>query len=87
VAVNTDRIDQELYDWADPDRPYSFYDLTKDASKLLKGTKLKAKTGFSRLKHWPPPSNFGKKTQEEFKDEEASASKSDKRGRAVKRVD
>ena len=39
---------------ADPDRPYSFYDLSKDAEKLLQGTDIKGNVGFSIVKHWPP---------------------------------
>ena len=53
---------------SDPDRPYSYYDLTKDVDKLLRGmplqaekgismvkqTPLQAEKGFSMVKHWPP---------------------------------
>jgi hypothetical protein len=39
---------------SDPDRPYSYYDLTKDAEKLLRGMPLQAENGFSKVKHWPP---------------------------------
>jgi hypothetical protein len=55
IACNTDDIDEELYDWRDPDHDYRFYDLTKDAKKLLM-TLLKEDEppGFSRVKHYPP---------------------------------
>ena len=39
---------------SDPDRPYSYYDLTKDVEKLLRGMPLQAEKGFSIVKHWPP---------------------------------
>ena len=38
----------------DPDRPRAFYDLTKDAEKLLRGIDVQTRTGFSVIKHWKP---------------------------------
>jgi hypothetical protein len=55
LACNVDGIDPELMDWTDPDRPYSFYDLTKDADVLLKGMDVSQKVVFSQIVHWPPP--------------------------------
>jgi hypothetical protein len=55
LACNVDGIDPELMDWTDPDRPYSFYDLTKDAEVLLKGMDVSQKVVFSQIVHWPPP--------------------------------
>lgn len=54
LACDTDEIDEELYDWEDPDRPYDLYDLTKDAHHLLSGVDISANVGFTRVKHWPP---------------------------------
>lgn len=54
LACNVDKVDKELLDWTDPDRPHSFYDLTKDADVLLRGTDVSAKTVFSQISHWPP---------------------------------
>ena len=36
LAVNTGHVDEELYEWNDPDKPYSYYDLTRDAREVLK---------------------------------------------------
>lgn len=54
LACNTDNIDEELYDWADHDRTYGYYDLTKDAQKLLVGMNVEKGAGFSIVTHWPP---------------------------------
>lgn len=54
LACCVEQIDDELLDWKDPDRPYSFYDLTKDAEVLLRGTDISQKVVFSQIKHWPP---------------------------------
>ena len=54
ICCDSDEIDEELYDWEDPDRPYSWYDLTKDAKLLLAGMDLSANVGFTKVKHWPP---------------------------------
>lgn len=55
LACNVDRIGTDLLEWTDPDRPYSFYDLTKDAEVLLRGTDVSSKQVFSQVVHWPPP--------------------------------
>lgn len=57
LACNIDGIDPELLDWTDPDRPYSFYDLTKDAEVLLKGMDVSSNVTFSRIVHYPPKDN------------------------------
>ena len=41
---------------SDPDRTFSFYDLSKDAAKLLKDLHLEEIPGFSVVKHYPPNS-------------------------------
>ena len=38
----------------DPDRDYTYYDLTKDADHVLTGTNRRARQSFSRVKHYPP---------------------------------
>jgi hypothetical protein len=54
LACNIEHIDEELLEWTDPDRPHSFYDLTKDAEVLLRGMDLSSKVVFSQICHWPP---------------------------------
>mmetsp|Transcript_27370 Transcript_27370/g.65782 ORF Transcript_27370/g.65782 Transcript_27370/m.65782 type:complete len:1071 (-) Transcript_27370:1369-4581(-) len=57
LAVDTDGIDEELYEWKDPDKPYSYYDLTRDARQILNDSKIPddgIKSHFSTVKHWPP---------------------------------
>ena len=55
LACKSEGLDTNLYDWENPDRPYSFYDLTLDADLLLRGLPLQAENGFTRIQHWPPP--------------------------------
>jgi hypothetical protein len=60
LACHIDRIDTELLEWTDPDRPHTFYDLTKDAYVLLRGTDVSSKVVFSQIAHWPPPQSQSK---------------------------
>jgi hypothetical protein len=60
LACHIDRIDTELLEWTDPDRPHAFYDLTKDADVLLRGTDVSSKVVFSQIAHWPPPTSKSK---------------------------
>jgi hypothetical protein len=55
LACSIDRIDKDLLEWTDPDRPHAFYDLTKDAEILLRGTDVSSKSVFTQIAHWPPP--------------------------------
>jgi hypothetical protein len=54
LACHCGGIDEALLDWSDPDRDILFYDLTKDAEVLLRGTDVSSKTVFSQIFHWPP---------------------------------
>lgn len=54
LACNVDNIDKDLLEWTDPDRPHSFYDLTKDAEVLLRGTDVSSKIVFTQIAHYPP---------------------------------
>ena len=54
IACDTHELDEELYDWEDPDRPYAFYDLVLDAKKLLKGVEVSGNIGFTKVQHWAP---------------------------------
>jgi hypothetical protein len=55
LACSIDRIDTGLLEWTDPDRPHAFYDLTKDAEILLRGSDISSKIVFTQIAHWPPP--------------------------------
>lgn len=46
-------IGEEIIDWRDPLRPHAFYDLTKDAAKILEGLDTSNDIIFSQMKHWP----------------------------------
>ena len=61
LACNVDNIDPDLLAWTDPDRPYAYYDLTKDAEVLLRGQDVSTKVVFSQIAHFPPET---KKTNE-----------------------
>ena len=57
IACKIDGLDEELFDFKDPDRSYKYYDLTLDAKKLIsKGNKndVADPPGFSIVKHWDP---------------------------------
>lgn len=54
LACSIDNIDEYLLEWTDPDKPYTFYDLTKDAKVLLRGTDVSEKKVFSQIAHYPP---------------------------------
>jgi hypothetical protein len=54
VACSIEGLDEDLFDWTDPDRPFCFYDLTKDAEVLLRGQDVSSKVVFSQIRHWPP---------------------------------
>lgn len=56
LACSVESLDKELLEWTDPDRPHSFYDLTKDAEVLLRGTDVASRVVFSQIAHWPAES-------------------------------
>ena len=55
-VCNMEGIGEEVIDWRDPRRPHAFYDLTKDAEKILEGIDVGDRVIFSQMKHWPPQS-------------------------------
>ena len=56
LAVDTDQLDEELYEWKDNDRPYSYYDLSRDACNVLKDARSESdiKSLFSSVTYWKP---------------------------------
>jgi len=54
VVCDCDLIGDRLFDWADPDHDYGYYDLTKDAEYILSGGTSLAKDAFDRVAYWPP---------------------------------
>jgi hypothetical protein len=54
IACDSSKIDEELYDWQDLDRGFSFYDLFLDAKKLLAGMEVSENVGFTQVRHWAP---------------------------------
>ncbi|KAL3776039.1 hypothetical protein HJC23_009665 [Cyclotella cryptica] len=58
LAVDTDHVDEELYEWKDPDKPHSYYDLTRDARQILKDVRSEGeiRSLFSKVKCWRPNS-------------------------------
>jgi len=55
VAASTKNIHDELFSWDDPERPYEYYDLSKDAEYLMEGIADLSEGAFSQVVHWPPP--------------------------------
>jgi len=55
LACPVDNLDPELYDWTDPDRPHSYYDLTKDADELIGDQASNRDKNFSIISHVPCP--------------------------------
>lgn len=60
LACTVDDMDKDMLDWTDPEHPHAFYDLTKDAQSLIRGSDISEKVVFSQVGHWPPET---KKTQ------------------------
>lgn len=54
LACDVQGIDPDLFDWTDPDRPHSYYDLTQDACELIGEESVSDKKVFSILSHMPP---------------------------------
>ncbi len=54
LAVNIDRVDESIFDWSDPERSHSYYDLTRDAEQLMKDNEDVCYGSFSQIRHWPP---------------------------------
>lgn len=52
-----DGIGEEIIDWRDPLRKHAYYDVTKDADKILEGIDISNSVIFSQMKHWPPQGN------------------------------
>ncbi|KAL7539204.1 hypothetical protein ACHAXR_009091 [Thalassiosira sp. AJA248-18] len=54
LAVNIDYVDESIFDWSDPERSHSYYDLTRDADQLMKGNEDLCHRAFAQIRHWPP---------------------------------
>jgi hypothetical protein len=57
LACCVENIDEDMLDWTDPEHPHAFYDLTKDAQSLIRGSDISHKVVFSQVAHWPPNPN------------------------------
>lgn len=57
MACQCSGVDTNLFDWTDPDRPHSYYDLTEDADELIGDRSVQDKLVFSILSHVPPPND------------------------------
>lgn len=55
-VCNISGIGEEVIDWRDPLRSHAFYDLTKDAEKILQGIDISNKTIFSQVSKPHAPS-------------------------------
>eukprot|EP00986_Skeletonema_menzelii_P020078 scaffold30079_cov154-Skeletonema_menzelii.AAC.6 len=56
LAVNVDYVGESIFDWSDPARSHSYYDLTRDVEQLLKGDENEeiCYRAFGQIRHWPP---------------------------------
>jgi len=54
LVVNIDHVDESIFDWKDPVRSHSYYDMTRDAEQLMKGNEDMCQQAFSQIRHWPP---------------------------------
>lgn len=56
LAVNVDYVGQSIFDWSDPARSHSYYDLTRDVDQMLKGIESEeiCYRAFGQIRHWPP---------------------------------
>jgi hypothetical protein len=55
LACHSSGVDTDLFDWTDPERPHSYYDLTEDADELIGDRSVRDKLVFSIVSHFPPP--------------------------------
>jgi uncharacterized membrane protein YqjE len=46
-------VGTKLFNWTDPERPHSYYDVTQDVKQLTREADAASRL-FSRVKHWPP---------------------------------
>mmetsp|Transcript_13637 Transcript_13637/g.29499 ORF Transcript_13637/g.29499 Transcript_13637/m.29499 type:complete len:1595 (+) Transcript_13637:323-5107(+) len=54
IAVDIDHVDESIFDWTDPTRSHSYYDMTRDAEQLVKGSEDVCHNAFAQIRHWPP---------------------------------
>jgi len=54
LAVNIDYVSESIFDWSDPLRSHSYYDMTRDAEELMKGNEDVCQRAFGQIRHWPP---------------------------------
>jgi len=54
ILCDIEGLDENLFNWNDPNRPRCYYDLTKDARPFLERSHLKISDVFSTVRHWPP---------------------------------
>jgi len=63
IVCDCDELGDELFDWADPDQDYGYYDMTKDADHVLTGSNKRSEYCFDCVKYWPPKALRGKVLQ------------------------
>jgi len=56
IACDIDDLNEDLFDWTDPDKDYMFYSLVNDAKVILARTDGNVSTDdvFSKVKDWEP---------------------------------
>ena len=52
IAVDTNNINEELFEWKDPDKPFSYYDLTRDMRGIIKDRNIDVNSLFSKVQYW-----------------------------------
>ena len=67
LLVDTKGVDSHLFDWQDPDKPHSHYDVTQDLETIMGRTGFA--DAFAKVAHWD-------KTQSKTPEEQAISSKS-----------
>ena len=68
--TSKDAISEDLFEWKDPEKPYLYYDVTKDVKNVFMGavTSLDVNSSnclFSSVKHWPPQKDVSKNDEGE----------------------
>ena len=56
LAVNIDYVGESIFEWSDPSRSHSYYDMTRDVEQLLIGEENEefCHRAFGQIRHWPP---------------------------------
>ena len=74
LGCRADKLDPDLFEFHDPDRPHSYYDLTRDAEDVVGKERLELHHVFSTVSHWPPGDTVARAPAQAGRNGESSGS-------------